>query len=79
MTVNLDELPMCAVRGLVAPRAMCACVVMGGRCGTKGPCEHKMEPKPAAASWPYDSEGTPVDVERNGYPIQPTEAGHEND
>ena len=62
MAVNPNELPRCAVKGLVAPRAMCACVVMGGRCGTKGPCQHKLDPKPATASWPYDSEGTPVEV-----------------
>ena len=58
-----NELPRCAVKGLVAPRAMCACVMVGGRCGTKGPCQHKLDPKPATASWPYDSEGTPVEVE----------------
>ena len=58
--VDLKELPLCAVKGLVAPCAMCACVMMGGRCGTKGPCPHKIEAKPATASWPYDSEGTPV-------------------
>ena len=62
MAINPNELPRCAVKGLVAPRAMCACVVMGGRCGTKGPCQHKLDPKPATASWPYDSEGTPVEV-----------------
>lgn len=63
MAINPNELPRCAVKGLVAPRAMCACVMMGGRCGTKGPCQHKLDPKPATASWPYDSEGTPVEVE----------------
>lgn len=63
MAINPNELPLCAVKGLVAPRAMCACVVMGGRCGTKGPCQHKLDPKPATASRPYDSEGTPVEVE----------------
>ena len=63
MDVNPNELPRCAVKGLISPRAMCACVVMGGRCGTKGPCQHKLDPKPATASWPYDSEGTPVEVE----------------
>ena len=57
-----NELPRCAVKGLVAPRAMCACVMMGGRCGTKGPCQHKLDPKPATASWPYDSEGAPVEA-----------------
>ncbi len=60
--IDPNELPRCAVKGLVAPRAMCACVMMGGRCGTKGPCQHKLDPKPATASWPYDSEGTPVEV-----------------
>lgn len=60
--IDPKELPRCAVKGLVAPRAMCACVMMGGRCGTKGPCPHKLEAKPATASWPYDSEGTPVEV-----------------
>ena len=45
--VDPNKLPQCAVRGLVAPHAMCACVVAGGRCGTKGPCEHKIEAKPA--------------------------------
>lgn len=45
--IDPNELPRCAVKGLVAPRAMCACVVMGGRCGTKGPCQHKLDPKPA--------------------------------
>ena len=60
--IDPNELPRCAVKGLVAPRAMCACVMMGGRCGTKGPCQHKIEAKPATASWPYDSEGTPVEV-----------------
>lgn len=58
--VDLKELPLCAVKGLVAPRAMCACVMMGGRCGTNRPCPHKIEANPATASWPYDSEGTPV-------------------
>ena len=61
--IDPNELPRCAVKGLVAPRAMCACVMMGGRCGNKGPCQHKLDPKPATASWPYDSEGTPVEVE----------------
>lgn len=60
--IDLNSLPMCAVKGLVAPRAMCACVMMGGRCGTKGPCQHKQESKPATASWPYDDMGTPVEV-----------------
>ena len=55
--VDPNELPRCAVKG-----ALCACVMMGGRCGTNGPCQHKIEAKPATASWPYDSEGTPVEV-----------------
>lgn len=49
MAVNPNELPRCGVKGLVAPRAMCACVMMGGRCGTKGPCPHKIEAKPATS------------------------------
>ena len=60
MDIDPNELPRCAVKGLVAPRAMCACVVVGGRCGTKGPCEHKLESLPAQITWPRDSEGREV-------------------
>ena len=60
-----------------------------GNCHRKDGCSVIFVRRPegkATASWPYDSEGTPVDVERNGYPIQPPKGGpckerddHEND
>lgn len=41
--------PGCAVRGLVAPRAMCGAVIVGGQfCGSDKPCQHKVLPKPVA-------------------------------
>ena len=51
---NMEQLnaptarPGCAVRGLVAPRAMCSAVIMGGGCGSDKPCQHKVLPKPVA-------------------------------
>lgn len=40
-----DTLPACAVRGsLHGGRAMCGASIMGGKCGSDKPCEHKVEP-----------------------------------
>jgi len=61
MLVNPSELPQCAIRGLFS-RSVCMYVTVDLRCSKKGPCDHKQESKPAVASWPYDSEGTPVEV-----------------
>jgi DNA segregation ATPase FtsK/SpoIIIE-like protein len=36
------ERPLCAVRGLIRPGAMCGSVIVGGElCGFKGKCEHQ--------------------------------------
>lgn len=43
--------PRCAVRGLVAPRAMCGAVIVGGEfCGSDKPCQHKVQPQPLPTS-----------------------------
>ena len=35
--------PRCAVRGVIHPRVMCGCVIVGGEfCGSDSACEHKV-------------------------------------
>ena len=61
--------PLCAVRGLVAPGAMCGKHIAGGKCGFAGECEHQREPAPerqkrtciaCGARHPFNPDGTPV-------------------
>lgn len=61
-----DEVPpqqqqACAVRGLVAPGAMCSKVLVGGGCGQAfGTCKHQSAPAPVPA--PARIQIGPLDV-----------------
>ena len=42
-TPEPQERPLCAVRGLIRPGAMCGSVIVGGKlCGFDGACPHKV-------------------------------------
>jgi len=42
------ELPLCAVRGMIQPGAMCGKVIVGMKyCGHAGECKHKRDATPS--------------------------------
>lgn len=59
---TIEIKPTCAVGGMVAPRAMCSKIIVGGKyCGHAGEREHKR----VAQEWPQEvqSDGSVLPVD----------------